>query len=554
MIRPLRFLSVRLFLLLLVVLVTVFGIHTIYNIRSIESNLTDTVYASAAQASDLIVRSTRHGMLRNHKEDVRHIIRTLGNEPGFVDINIYDKSGTIIFSTDSTSTATKVDLQAEACIICHASDSPLVSVPTTSRMRVYEAEHDGRILGLINPIRNEPECYNAPCHAHTPEQTVLGVLDVKMSLASVDARVARARREALISALIMTLLVCGISGWFIYRVVRKPFRALRRGMDTIAAGDLDAHIELQTADEIGDLARAFNTMAGDLQVARDELHEWAQTLEDRVDEKTEELKLAQSQIVHMEKMASLGKLSASVAHEINNPLFGILTYSKLLLRDLGPDENDDEDRATMRKHLSVIHAESSRCGDIVKGLLDFARQRGGEFQESQLTDIIERTVILLRHHFEMAQITVHQKLDAEDDTLRCDAKQIQQAIVAPCINAVEAMPAGGSLTITTSGTEDEVVIEIKDTGIGMPESVRMRVFEPFFTTKEGEAGLGLGLAVTYGIVQRHSGRIDIESETEKGTLFRITLPRKPVARGGGDSHNDPGEGFNARSETTIGKK
>jgi two-component system NtrC family sensor kinase len=506
-------------------MLVIFSIHTYVNIKTTSSNLTDYVFTSADRASDLIVRSTRYSMLLNRKEDVHQTINTMGSQPGFVGINIYNKNGEVIFSTDSLTIGHIVDVDAEACNICHATGSPLVSVPDASRMRVYESPGQGHVLGLINPIRNEEECYTAACHAHSPEQNVLGVLDVKMSLASVDRQVGRVKNEMIVSSLLMTLFVAGISGIFIFRVIRQPIKRLQEGMTTISAGDLDAKIDVKSDNEISDLAQSFNTMASDLKVARDELHEWASTLEDRIADKTDELQVAQAQVIHMEKMASVGKLSASVAHEINNPLFGILMHAKLVLRELGDNHVDVE---TIKRHLSVIQAESSRCGDIVKNLLDFARQTGGEFTRHHLNSAVEQVLFLLGHHFEMQQISVTTILMQGDDELVCDARQLQQAIIAPCINAVEAMPDGGSLTVETMGDRENVRIRIKDTGAGIPRDILPKIFEPFFTTKEGEAGLGLGLSVVYGIVQRHNGKVDIDSEQGKGTTLTITLPRDPV--------------------------
>lgn len=527
---PLRYLSVKLFLVIVGVMLVVFGVHTYVDVHTISTNLTEQVYTSASQASDIIVRSTRYGMLLNRKEDVHQIIRTIGNEPGFVEINIYNKTGEVIFSTDSVIVGTSVDRHAEACVACHATGSPLSSVPTEKRVRVYDTAA-GPVLGLINPIRNESECSNSGCHAHSPEQTILGVLDVKMSLASVVESVAGVRRKMIASAILMTLLIALISGAYIYRAVRKPIRKIGKAMNKVSTGDLDARIEIDTDDELGRLAKTFNRMAGDLKRARDELEDWAHTLEDRVDQKSRELKDAQNQMIHMEKMASLGKLSASVAHEINNPLFGILTYSKLILRGLDSGKMDPEEAESIRKCATVIKDESSRCGDIVKGLLDFARQTGGRFEPAHLNEIVDRTLVVLAHHFQMRQINVVKELEAVDDAIECDARQIQQAIIAPCINAVEAMDEGGTLTIRTRENGRNVVIEIVDDGVGIPPEALDSIFEPFFTTKEskeGEAGLGLGLAVTYGVVQRHQGTIDVRSAPEKGTTVTITLPRQPV--------------------------
>jgi two-component system NtrC family sensor kinase len=245
----------------------------------------------------------------------------------------------------------------------------------------------------------------------------------------------------------------------------------------------------------------------------------------------------------MEKMASLGKLSASIAHEINNPLFGILTYAKLSLRELGPDGLKPEQIPNFEKYLSIIKEESSRCGDIVKNLLDFARQTGGEFTRQHLNHIVDQTLTLLAHHFQMAKIELITDFFEGDDELNCDPKQIQQALIAPCINAVEAMSEGGKLTLKTRGDESTVSIHVIDTGCGIPSEVIPHIFEPFFTTKEGkqgDSGLGLGLSVVYGIVRRHEGTIDVESSIGRGTTLTITLPREP--KQGGASESDEANG------------
>jgi two-component system NtrC family sensor kinase len=522
---PLRFIGFRLFIVLMAVMLVSFSIHTYLDIKTTSSNLTDAVSQSAMRASDLIVRSTRYSMLLNRKEDVHQTIRTLGSEPGFVGVSVYNKDGEVIFSTDSTIVGRKVDMAAEACHICHASGEPLVSVPADSRMRLYEATSGDRVLGLINPIRNEPACYNATCHAHTSNQQVLGVLDVKMSMADVDRRVAAVRRELLFSSLVMIILIAGASAVFIHRVVRKPIRRLKVGMADVARGDLDAKIETGRNDEIGEVGQTFNRMAGDLKRAREELEEWARMLEQRVAEKSAELERAHSKVIHMEKMASLGKLSASVAHEINNPLFGILTYSKLGLREL---EQKIADTERLRKYLTVVEKESNRCGDIVKNLLGFARASGGRFERHRLRSVIEQAMLLIDHHLEVRQISAQKEL-IEDDEVVCDPRQIQQALIAICMNAVEAMSEGGRLSLRTSGDATTVTIHVTDTGMGIPQAALAHVFEPFFTTKESHEGLGLGLAVVYGIVQRHHGSVDIESRDGEGTTVTMVLPREQPA-------------------------
>ena len=185
-----RFLSIRLVCILLTAMIIFFGLYTYINIRYHTSHLMQNVRLSANRVSDVIKRSTHYSMLLNRREDLYHTIQTIGNEPGIDGIRIYNKRGEIMFSTIHGEQGTSVDLQAEACYVCHAEEKPLEAIPTRNRSRIYSAPEGHRILGVINPIMNEPGCYNADCHAHPPEKAVLGVLDVKMTLGQVDEQAA----------------------------------------------------------------------------------------------------------------------------------------------------------------------------------------------------------------------------------------------------------------------------------------------------------------------------------------------------------------------------
>ena len=258
-------------------------------------------------------------------------------------------------------------------------------------------------------------------------------------------------------------------------------------------------------------------------------------------EKTDELSRAQRQVVHMEKMASLGKLAATVAHELNNPLAGILNYAKLIDRTLKEGGDDPEEQREVGRFLSVIEKESTRCGAIVKNLLLFARRSGAELALHPVNPIVERAVMLIRHHLEMSGIQLETRLAAGDVRLVCDADQVQQALVALLVNAVEAMSGGGTLTVEAAAVEGEggeagggaVALTVADTGVGIPPDALPHIFEPFFSTKDGTSGAGLGLAVVYGIVHRHGGTIDVDSAPGRGTRFRMVLPGGASGRRGG---------------------
>jgi two-component system NtrC family sensor kinase len=307
-------------------------------------------------------------------------------------------------------------------------------------------------------------------------------------------------------------------------------RSLIAGAQRIARGDLGATLEVGAQNEIGRLGDAFNQMTRDLGRARQENEEWSRTLERKVMEKTEELAASQRQVVHMEKMASLGKLAATVAHELNNPLAGILNYAKLVERSLADEAAGaarPEDAEETARFLRIIQQESGRCGEIVRSLLLFSRRSGGEFAPHPLNPIVENALAIVRHHLEMRGVECAWTPLVEDAPLLCDSGQLQQALVALFVNAVEAMGPGGALTVSARPAPEGVEISVADTGAGIPPEALPRIFEPFYSTKEQGNGVGLGLAVVYGIVERHRGRIEVDSEVGKGTVFRLFLPRRP---------------------------
>jgi two-component system NtrC family sensor kinase len=248
-------------------------------------------------------------------------------------------------------------------------------------------------------------------------------------------------------------------------------------------------------------------------------------------------------------MASLGNLSSSVAHELNNPLEGILTFAKLLHKRIGKTSLPQETITTFQEELKLIADEAQRCGTIVKNLLVFSRHRGVEFQTVRFREILARCALLVNHHAEMNGVTIHTTC-TEDDEVECDPGQVQQVLLALMVNAVEAMApgpdrtSGGTLTVDVSRDRagGALVIRVSDTGTGISDEDRPHIFEPFFTTKSEGKGVGLGLAISYGIIQRHHGSIEVESSIGQGTVFVITLPVRPPRDNEAHSTSAPVEG------------
>jgi two-component system NtrC family sensor kinase len=267
-------------------------------------------------------------------------------------------------------------------------------------------------------------------------------------------------------------------------------------------------------------------MSLQLRAANEEIVSWARTLEDRVEEKTHELKSAHDHMLHVEKMATMGKMAAVVAHEVNNPLSGILTYAKLLRKWVASGQAAHEKREEAIECLELIASESRRCGDLIKNLLCLSRTAPMNVQPTDLHAVIDRCLLLVRHQLELGGIELQQKQAPDLPLVPCDPAQIEQVLLALIMNAIDAMPRGGTLWLDTQLSNDETGIEVRvrDDGAGIAPSVLQQIFEPFMTTKENGRGVGLGLAISRGIVERHNGRIEVQSELGRGTTFTVILP------------------------------
>ena len=526
MMKITRFLAFRLFIIVLLVMLVSTAIFTTLMLNWHSDKYLNITKDWALRTSDLIKRSTHYSMLENRREDIYQTINTLGSEPGIEAIRIYNKKGEITFSTVNGEAGKYVNTNAEACNVCHQPGKPLPSDSPNGLTRIFYSPKGYRVLGVITPIKNEPSCYNAECHEHPASQTVLGVLDVMLPLKVMDQNLVQLRGATYLTSALMVGGVTLFAGAFIWMMVNIPVRRLTRGTHEVMKGNLGYRIDVHSQDEIGDLAASFNKMTEELSRARNELTQWGQTLEEKVEQKTEDLRRALANMVQMEKMASLGKLSASVAHELNNPLAGILAYAKLLRKKISKKDFSEENIKEIDAELSMIADETSRCGNIVTNLLLFSRQKIGEFHPQNLAPIIEQSVRLIAHHLMMNNVKCEIKLPEVPVEINCNPQQIEQALIALEINAIEAMPEGGNLKIELEKVEAISVVQIKveDTGMGINKDDLDHIFEPFFTTKKDGKGTGLGLAVVHGIVESHYGKIDVKSKVNEGTTFTITLP------------------------------
>jgi two-component system NtrC family sensor kinase len=366
-------------------------------------------------------------------------------------------------------------------------------------------------LTACKPIRNSRENIIGFLGVGVPEDPFLAVRTSMML-------------TFLLVAGIGVLVVLGIT-YFITRSIFLPLEEIARASDRIAAGDLDQPVRVSSGDEIGILANSFNKMQAGIKAMKLELEEWGRTLEEKVKKRTEELVAVQNQMAQSEKLASLGRMAAGIAHEINNPLAGILTFSMLALEDCDDDH-------PMKHNLEVIVKQTLRCRDTVKGLLDFARQSTSAPSLTDVNTVVDSTLQLLEKQTIFQNIRTVRRFDPALPRILIDPGQLQQVIMNIVLNAVDAMEENGVLTIETSRSPEtqEIVIRISDTGKGIPEEILPLIFEPFFTTKKVGKGTGLGLAIVHGIVTGAGGSVEASNSSE-GAVFTIRLPIAQEAKG-----------------------
>lgn len=508
------------------VLVVVVGIaSTALSSGGLEAQLVAEKITAADQLSRSITSATWHAMQAGRKEDAYEVMQAIGEKHGVDWIRMLDRTGGVSFETVPGSEQ-RLTVDSPTCRSCHMSEPPLVDVAPELRSRFWTGEDGARRLAIITPIPNEPGCSTADCHAHEADVSVLGLLDVALNMGDMDEQLATMRRNAFLFTLLKSAVIALFIGYFVHRAVGRPIRKLRAGARAIARLELDSPIAVDSASELGELAESFEDMRKHLWVARSRAARFTEELEEQVERRTAELKATQERLVQTNRMASMGQLAASVVHEVNNPISAVLNLSMYLQRILGEDGVPPDRLDAFRRHLGQISDETARAGRIVTDLLSFSRRSTPQRAPADLNDVMERAVSLVRHRGELESIRIVTEPHPSLPPVSCDHAQIEQVVVNLLLNALEAIEGSGTVVLRT-GVEpetDSVVLQVQDDGPGIAQEHIGRIFDPFFSTKEGEKGVGLGLAVVYGIVEAHDGRLGVTSRVGAGTTFTVRLP------------------------------
>jgi two-component system NtrC family sensor kinase len=480
----------------------------------------------------IVEGSLYKSMLENDKSTLHSTLDIINTMPGIDDVNLYDQNNSLAYSSF---TAESEHHSNPDCLSCHSNLDEMFSRRERSYLIIDEksdcsmnpGKPGQRHMLIRRPILNEVSCYTAACHAHTENDEVLGSLIIRMPLKDLDSALKKSSVDFLILSLVITAAVLSVLIFFTRKRIKDPLHSIIAASEAVSAGEVNTRLTIgpHLLDDMKKVSQAFNNMLDNLDRAATELENWSKQLEYKVQKKSEELSEVQNELINVERIASLGKLSASVAHEINNPLSGILIYTKLIHKQIENQELNQKKRENILKQLKLIESETKRCGDIVKGLLDFSRKDQDDFENKHLNEILQGTYELMMHHIKIANITFLTDLSASRDMIWCSPNQIKQACIAIIVNASEAISEKGEIIIRTRNTDNSSVrLEISDNGSGIPPEDIPHIFQPFFSTKRDARGIGLGLAIVHGIITNHSGKIEVDSVVGRGTTISLIFP------------------------------
>jgi two-component system NtrC family sensor kinase len=507
-----RRLARKLILSITVIVLIVAAVSGLVNVTTEENQLLNTVLLGAGQLSKGITSATWHAMLDDHREAAYQVMQTIALKQGIDRIRMFNSAGHVTFSTNQEDRQESIDLP---------------KLDAKALVNVYRGADGWRRLDMRTPIYNEKSCSQAECHAHPAHIKTLGVLDLSLNLQDVDYEVAGMKyRVLLVTAVEVTLIALFII-FFTRRFVGQPIEKLIAGTQAISHMELDQPLDIAgNSEELDELARSFDTMRDRLRTALAEINSFTQSLETKVQDRTQQLKAAHQKLLQSDRLASLGELAASVAHEINNPIAGVLNLSMLLQRMLKDDGIPQERILEFRKYLAQVSAETTRVGRIVSDLLAFSRRSKPQRAPADVNKIVKMTLSLVQHKMKLSGVEVESDLAEDLPPVPCDQSQVQQVVLNLVMNAAEAThtKADRRVKVSTRTGNGVVRLVVTDNGEGIAPENLAKVFHPFFTTKPEGKGVGLGLAVSYGIVEAHGGEIEVNSAFGEGATFTVSLP------------------------------
>ena len=527
-----RSLTAKLVFYIGIILILTLGIFAFMNINIQKKYLIEEMQQNAVRLSQTIEESIKYEMLIARSDYFQRTLEDIGKQEGIEHIRIFDKKGEIIASGSWEEIGTPVDKQAEACYKCHQNKEPLKRIALPDMGRIFESEKGFRVLGIINPIYNEPKCYNGTCHVHPKEQNVLGVMDILISLARFDEQIETNRKQIIISFLFTFLFISlGIS-LFVFLFVNTPIRKLIEGTRKIAAGNLNYRIGSYHSDEIGELGKSFDQMTADLKTSREEIENWNLRLKEEVKRATEKLSIANEELSKVnEQLRELDNRKSDfmrrMEHGSRSHLAVIQSCLNLVLKGYYSELNEQQ--------MDIIKTAERRSTALLELLDDILllsyRKSTRDFylmEPVRLEDIIEKARDDIQAQAQKKNLTINVYLPFDLSRVSADQKALGEVFSNLLSNAVKYTPDNGAICISARQKMDFVEIDVLDTGIGITPEDLPQIFDEFYRAPNAKAyqieGTGVGLAIVKEIVEAHHGNLRVESELGKGSTFTLSFP------------------------------
>jgi len=526
-------LAVKLLFFTAVILILTIGIFAYININIQKKYLIEEMQQHAFRLSQTIEKSIKHDMLTAQSDSIQRILENIGEQEGIEHIRIFDKKGKIIAADSTDEIGVIIDRQEEACTTCHSNKEPLKRLTPPDRARTFNLENGKRVLGIINPIYNEPQCYSSACHFHPEDQNVLGVMDILISLARFDKQIGTSRKQILIYFSFTFLLISAGLSLFIFLSVNTPIRKLIDGTRRIARGDLNYRIGSYHSDEIGELGKSFDNMTVELKKSREEIEKWNVKLKMEVKKATEKLKKANQDLNGAnKKLRELDNVKSDfmrrMEHGSRSHLAVIQSCLSLVLKQYFSGLNEQQkDLVTTAKRRCTTMLEL--LDDIL--LLSYRKSSEAAYQIGPVSvrDIAQTVVEDTKDHAQKKNIGISVQIPPNFPRVLADAQALKEVFSNLLTNALKYTEEKGTVLVSASQKRGFIEMEVRDSGIGIAPEHLPEIFNEFYRAPNAKShkieGTGLGLAIVKEIVEALQGSLKVQSELGKGSAFTVILPK-----------------------------
>lgn len=528
-----RSLALKLIFYIGIILILTIGIFAYININIQKKYLIEEMQQNGVRLSQTIERSIKYEMLTARSDQIQKTLEDIGKQEGLEHIRIFDKEGKIIAADSMEEIGMFIDREAEACYVCHRERKPLKKLSTLGKIRTFKSDKGYRVLGIINPIYNEPKCYNSACHFHPKDQNVLGVMDILISLASFYKQIGTSRKQIIIYFLFAFLFISASTGLFIFLFINTPIRKLIEGTRKIAKGNLNYRIGIYHSDEIGELSESFDKMTAELKKSREEIEQWNLKLKNEVKKATEKLRKTNEKLNKANrKLRELDNMKSDfmrkMEHGSRSHLAVIQSCLSLALKEYYSELNEQQ-----KDLIKTAERRSSMMLELLDDilLLSYCKSTGAVYQMEpmELPDIMQKVVDDIQAQAQKKNIVIDVRIPLDFPQVLVDRKALHEVFSNLLNNAVKYTREYGAINVLARQKRDFIEIDVSDTGIGIASEDVPKIFDEFYRAPNAKSykieGTGLGLAIVKEIVEAHHGSLKVQSELGKGSTFTVLLPK-----------------------------